>query len=751
MDGNLTITGVVEEIIFHNDDNGYTVFVLNSEDNDEIVLTGYTVNLSEGERISAQGDWVVHPDYGEQFKVEYYKTLLPTKAQDILRYLSSGVVHGVRLATAKKLVDAFGEETLNIMLEEPLRLAEIKGISPKKAVKIGDSFKEIQAMQGIVTFLQRYNISANLAIKVYKLYGSDSVGIIKENPYILADNVDGIKFSVADKIAYGEGFAKNNPLRIKSGIKYILTQAAYSSGHVYMPEGLLSEHAAYVLNVEESDVEAVISEMLMENSIVREHFNGDTCYYLYSFYVAETYISSRLNSMTNVYHEELLTPFDTEEKIRSFESISGIELANEQVNAVITALGNYGCMVLTGGPGTGKTTTINTIIKLLEELKLKIVLAAPTGRAAKRMTQVSGIEAKTIHRLLGATGEEGSAKFTFDESNPIQADVIIVDEVSMIDINLMYSLLKATRPGTRMILSGDADQLPSVGPGNVLNDIINSKSVPVIKLDKIFRQAEESLIVVNAHRINKGELPELSCKDRDFFFLGRKSAEETVSTIVDLCANRLPQSYEIDALHDIQVISPSKKGICGSVNLNFRLQKELNPPHPSKNEYAYGKTVFRVGDKVMQIKNNYDLYYTRNVGDSGVGIFNGDMGKIVEISVIDRYMVIMFDEDKRCEYPFNQLDELDLAYAITVHKSQGSEFPYMVMPVAQFPQMLMCRNLFYTAVTRAKTMVVLVGSDAAVEYMTLNNSENSRHSGLCNRMSRSISNTESILSFIDEV
>ncbi len=726
----LTITGVVAEIIYYNDDNGYTVFELKSDDGDEFTATGYTANLNEGEQIAITGNWTVHAEYGEQFKIEYYKSLLPTRVQDILRYLSSGVVRGIRAATAKKLVNAFGEETLNIMLKEPLRLAEIKGISVAKAQKISESFLEIQAMQSIVMFLQQYNVSANMAMKVYKLFGANAVEEIKKNPYILSDFVDGIKFSVADKIAYGEGFAINSPLRIQSGLKYILVQAAYSSGHVYLPKSIMIEHGAYQLKVSEAEVENVLSDLILSKDIYAEKINGEMAYFLSPLYKAESYTAARLYSMSHTNHDELLSEAETEEKLVVFEDVSKIRLAPEQKNAVVTAVSSCGCMVLTGGPGTGKTTTINTILRLFDELELSVVLAAPTGRAAKRMNQLTGMEAKTIHRLLGATGEEGNAKFLLDETNPIHADVIILDEVSMIDISLMSALLKAIKPGTRLIMSGDSDQLPSVGPGNVLNDIISSGIVPVIKLDKIFRQAEESLIVVNAHAINRGEMPELSVKDKDFFFLPRKSSEEILNTVINLCTTRLPSSYGINPLADIQVLSPSKKNLCGTVNLNKQLQQALNPPDNFKAEYTYGKTVFRVGDKVMQTKNNYELYYTRDVGDSGVGIFNGDMGTIVDISVIDKYMVIMFDEDKRCEYPFNQLDELDLAYAVTVHKSQGSEFPYIIMPVTNFPSMLMCRNLFYTAVTRAKTMVILVGNIAAVEYMTANVSQRDRYTSL---------------------
>jgi len=712
------------------------VFEFEEDGGEQFTVVGYTANISDGEQICATGSWVMHPDYGEQFKMEYYKTVLPTEEQDILRYLSSGVVYGVRAATAKKLVEAFGADTFKIMLNEPQKMAELKGISPKKAEKIGESFREIQAMQSIVMFLQQYNVSANMAVKVYRILGSDAVQEIKKNPYILADSVDGIRFAISDKIAEGLGIAKNSPLRLKSGLKHVLSLAAYNSGHTYLPKQLLIEHVCYNLKVSETDVENILSELLISNDVYTDNINNETVYYLSSIHKAECYVASRLYSISKRDDCVLLDEKSAAERVNSIEKITGMKFAAEQKNAVFTAV-SCGCMVLTGGPGTGKTTTVNTILRMFEEFELKVILAAPTGRAAKRMSQLTGMEAKTIHRLLGASGEDEMNRFTFNESNPISADVIILDEVSMIDINLMYAFLRAVKPGTRLIFSGDADQLPSVGPGNVLNDIIRSGVIPVIKLDKIFRQAEESLIVVNAHCINRGEMPELFNKTSDFFFLRRNTAEEIVSTVVQLCKTRLPSSYGVDAFTDIQVLSPSKKGLCGTINLNHRLQAELNPGDITKKEYSYGKTLFREGDKVMQIKNNYDLYYSREIGESGVGIFNGDMGIIEEISVIDKLMVIIFDEDKRVEYPFNQLDELDLAYAVTVHKSQGSEFPYVVMPVSQFPPMLMCRNLFYTAVTRAKSMVILAGSENAVEYMTKNDSERARYSGLLNRLAAS--------------
>ncbi len=728
-----TVTGTVNDIIYYNADNGYTVLDVDLSGADLITAVGFTADIAEGQCVALTGSWTNHAEYGEQFKFDSYEIVMPSEEQDILRYLSSGVVYGVRGATAKKLVAEFGKDTLKIMLTNPEKMAQIKGISKNKAMKIGESFREIREMQTIVMYLQQYGINVNAAIKVYRQWGDRAVKTIKENPYILADNIDGITFAQSDKIAYGEGIAANSPMRIKSGIKHILTMAAYTSGHTYLPRQLLSEDASYKLKVESEDVDSVLAELIMSKDVQSDFIGGEPVYCLTQLYRAESYIASRLCLLASADDKALLGEQEAQKRIDSFEKITGYSIAPQQRAAVICALERQ-CMVLTGGPGTGKTTTINIIIKLLEEFDLKIVLAAPTGRAAKRMTQLSGMEAKTIHRLLGATGEDGTCKFTHNEENPISADVVILDEVSMLDVNLMYAFLKALKPGSRLIMSGDADQLPSVGPGNVLNDIIRSGIVPVIKLDTIFRQAEESLIVVNAHRINAGEMPELSSKTGDFFFMKRNTASSIVSTISSLCSQRLPGAYGIDPLTDIQVISPSKKGVCGSINLNHVLQNVLNPDDGLKNEYSYGKILFREGDKVMQKKNNYDIYYTRSVGESGTGIFNGDMGRIDEISVVDKLMVITFDEEKRVEYPFTQLDELDLAYAVTVHKSQGSEFPYVIMPAAQFPPLLMCRNLLYTAVTRARNMVILVGAQESVEYMTKNGSEKERYTGLCEKL-----------------
>lgn len=730
----ITVCGIIEEIIYKNEDNGYTVCFVESETEGGFVAVGYMASVSIGEKVSLTGSWIEHPEYGEQFKLEYYEVLLPTEEENILKYLSSGIVSGIRGATAKKLVDKFGKETLNIMLQDPLRLAEVKGISKERASKIGENFYKVQSVQNIVMFLQRYNISANMAIKINKTLGDRAVERIKENPYVLADNVDGITFKSADMIAKEQGFLANSIFRLRCGIKYILKSEGYVGGHTYLPEEVLCEYGVARLGVSREEIDNALVDLTLAKEVVTDNIDGEKVCYLASFYTAEKYIAGRIKSMVDAKRSGYLANWQIEERFEEIEKRNGYVLDKEQKKAVFEALGECGCLVLTGGPGTGKTTTINTILEIMDDLNIKVALAAPTGRAAKRMSQVTGREAKTVHRLLEAIGLAEETVFNRDEQNPINADVVILDEVSMIDTVLMYSFLKALRPGAKLILAGDADQLPSVGAGNVLNDIIMSERVSVVRLEKIFRQAEQSLIVVNAHKINKGEYPEITNKENDFFFMKRSTTKSIVETIAELYKSRLPKAYNIDPFASIQVLSPAKKGVAGSINLNTVLQNTINPSDIIKAEHSYGSKVFRVGDKVMQTKNNYDMYYSRPNGDDGMGIFNGDMGIIENIYSTDKIMVIVFDDDKTVEYPFSNLDELDLAYAVTVHKSQGNEFPVVIMPVCGFPPMLMCRNLFYTAVTRAKDMVVLVGNEEAIKYMTDNNRENSRYTGLCSKL-----------------
>lgn len=745
----ITITGTVENIIFSNDDNGYVICEVDSAEEGQFYAVGYMPSVSEGENAELTGSWVTHPEYGEQFKVELYRTVMPSDEQSILKYLSSGVVKGVREATAKKLVEAFGTGVFDIIMKEPERLAEIKGISREKAGMISRSFCEQRVVQNIIMFLQQYSISPNIAVRIHKIFGDGAVEAIKQNPYALADSVEGITFRTSDMIAYNMGFPKNSPMRIRSGIIYFLKDAAYSNGNVYLPRQLLIEHTVYELKVRETEAENELTELIASRVLRLDKIDGLEACYLSNNYYDEQYIADRLTAMVRAEQRYNMSEDRAEAEIDEFEAEHGITLAAEQRSAVVTALAG-GCMILTGGPGTGKTTTINTIIELLEKLKLNVALAAPTGRAAKRMSLISGKEAKTIHRLLCAQIVNGAHVFAYDEENPLKADVVILDEVSMVDTSLMASFLRAVKPGGKVIFSGDSDQLPSVGPGNVLHDMIDSGRIPVIKLTRIFRQSEESLIIMNAHRINKGMPPELSDHTKDFFFMRRRDQDSAVRTVLELYKQRLPKTYGIDPVCDIQVLTPMKKGPSGTAELNRLLQQHINPPGGEKKEYRYGKSIFRERDKVMQMRNNYDMPYTTEDGGDGTGIYNGDMGTIDSIHTEDKYMVITFDDEKIVEYPFNDLDELALAYAITVHKSQGSEFPFVIMPVCAYLPMLMSRNLFYTAITRAKNMVILVGSEKTIMNMTANNSYTKRFTGLSERINRAARAAERSLAQSDE-
>ncbi|MBQ7985797.1 MAG: ATP-dependent RecD-like DNA helicase [Clostridia bacterium] len=731
----MTISGKVYDIIYQNQENGYTVCEIDSASDGLVTLTGYMPYISEGEDISATGVFANHPEYGEQFRVSYYETILPTDESSILDYLSSGIIYGIRAKTAEKIVNKFGADSLNILLTDPMRLSEIKGISAQKAEKIGQSYLELQSVQSILMFCQQYGISTNLAFKVHKTLGSGAISQIQENPYVLSDRVEGISFKTADNIATIRGIPKNSPMRIKAGIKYIIDTLCYSQGHTYLPKEMLISNSEITLGVTREEVENGITSLELEHQLYSDVVNKEEVYYLDTFYQAEQYVARRIASLSSYPPTVSLSEKEILPIIDNAEKSSGILLDDRQKEAVLASF-TSGCVVITGGPGTGKTTTINTIIKALSEMQLSIALTAPTGRAAKRMSQVTGLEAKTIHRLLCVKPADDSdvQHFLYNESNPLPFDVIIMDEVSMVDIQLMNAFLRAVKRGARVIFSGDADQLPSVGPGNVLRDIIDSGIVPVIHLSTIFRQAQESLIVMNAHKINCGEMPDLATHDKDFFFLSRPSSESVCQTVIDLYKTRLPASYSVNPMTSIQVLSPSKKGVAGTINLNRELQLALNPPSILKQEYAYGNTLFRVGDKVMQIKNDYDIIWTKPTGETGSGIFNGDMGIIESISVKDRVMTVIFDDERECEYTFSDLDKLDLAYAVTVHKSQGSEFPIIIMPVCHFAPMLMCRNLLYTAVTRAKTIVVLVGSQQATQTMVENNDEKKRFTGLLGKL-----------------
>lgn len=727
-----TIKCMVEEIIYTNEDNGYTVMEASYADgSDYFTAVGILPCINEGQYLNITGSWTTHYDYGDQFRVEFFEPILPTDEEAIFQYLASGIVEGVREATAKKLVDEFGTDTLNIMLSEPEKMAKIKGISHDRAMKISESYKRLQSVQRLVMFLQKYNISPTIAMKVYDVFGSSSIDIIERNPYTLADTVSGIAFTTADMIGYNMGIPKNSMLRICSGIKYLMQNAAYQSGHTYMPYSLIVEDTAYKLNVTESEAENALIELIDEKEVVCDTIERERVCFLKELYEQEMYIASRLTVMAKNKPKVVLNALQTEQRLSGL--LLKNELAPEQKDAVITAVSS-GCMVLTGGPGTGKTTTVNAMIRVLEDMQLSVALAAPTGRAAKRLSQVTGLEAKTIHRLLGTEYKNGIHVFSYNESHPLAADVLILDEASMIDTPLMCSFLRAVKSGARVILCGDSDQLPSIGPGSILKDIIESDAIPVIKLNRIFRQAEQSLIIVNAHRINRGELPDLTTTNNDFFCLRRGNSASISTTVTDLFINRLPKSYGVNPVSGIQVLSPTKKGDIGTVNLNRLLQEAYNPPSSEKNEYTYGHMIFREGDKVMQTKNNYDMIYKRPDGEEGMGVFNGDMGIIETINTTDKYMTILFDDDKYIDYPFSGLDELDLSYAVTVHKSQGSEFPIVIIALGHFMPRLMTKNLFYTAVTRAKDIVIIVGSEQTVNCMVQNAFTQERFTALSYRM-----------------
>jgi exodeoxyribonuclease V alpha subunit len=725
------LEGVIEEIVFRNESNGFTVLELKIE-KDLITAVGCIPFAHEGERVKLGGEWTQHPDYGKQLKVSTCETVAPATLTGMERYLASGLIRGVGPVTARKIVECFGLDSLDIIQFYPDRLTEVDGIGPSKAATIAESFSEQRDIREIMLFLQSYGISTNYAIKIYKLYGNETINKIRENPYRLADDIVGIGFKRADKIAQSMGIDPSDKYRLTAGTKYVLSQAA-GHGHTYLPREELVQKAAALLNADEELVDHAIVTLAVNQEIILEEREDHTAVYQAPFYQAEAGVSMRLPQLS-------MTPVDNpllrmREEMERIQAEEGILFAPEQQEAIIKAMENS-VVVITGGPGTGKTTIINCIIKLFEKLNMEVTLAAPTGRAAKRMTQATGREAKTIHRLLEYSfGDEGEDKFQRNEDNPLYTDVLIVDEVSMVDILLMNHLMKALLPGARLILVGDVDQLPSVGPGNVLRDIIDSKVVTVVYLSQIFRQAQESMIVVNAHRINRGEPPYLNVKDKDFYLERKESPEDILRTVIDLCDRRLPDYYGFDPMKDIQVLAPMKKGTTGVYNLNVELQKALNPKSRRKNEKTYGDTVFREGDKVMQIKNNYQMTWTRTTEEGafleeGEGVFNGDVGFIEQIDPEEQKVIVLFDDDKRVEYEYSQLDELELAYAVSIHKSQGSEFPVILLPLTWGPPMLMTRNLLYTAVTRAKSLVVIVGRDQSIYSMVRNNYISRRYSGL---------------------
>ena len=728
-----TITGYVEHIVYRNAENGYTVLNLVC-DEEEITCVGVFSDIVEGENIEAKGEYTEHPTYGRQFKVQSFEEKAPEDEIAIERYLGSGAIKGIGLALAARIVRRFKKDTFRIIEEEPERLAEVKGISERKAMEIAGQVNAKKDLRQAMIFLQQYGINTNLAVKIYNTYGQRVYGVLQENPYQMAEDIDGVGFKTADEIASRVGIRTDSDFRIRSGILYSLQQAA-GEGHTYLPKEELTHRTAALLEIAPEHIEPHYMNLAIERKLIMQQKEDVMQVYASVFYHMEANTANMLKQLDVRYK---VKDEEIERRIKRIEKQTEMELDEQQVNAVKEAARN-GLLIITGGPGTGKTTTINAIIHYFEMEGLDIFLAAPTGRAAKRMTETTGVEARTIHRMLEVNGgPDGAGGFERNEQNPLETDVIIIDEMSMVDISLMHALLKAIVAGTRLILVGDVNQLPSVGPGAVLKDIIKSEQFHTVKLNKIFRQASTSDIIVNAHKINNGEEVTLDNKSMDFFFLKRYEADKIIQVTLQLIKQKLPK-YVDATEYDIQVLTPMRKGLLGVERLNGILQMYLNPAASSKREKEYGGVIFREGDKVMQIKNNYQLEWEirSKYGlcvDKGMGIFNGDTGIIEEINFFAETLTVSFDEGKMVEYPFKLLEELELAYAITIHKSQGSEYPAVVIPLFQGPRMLMNRNLLYTAVTRAKKCVTLVGNDEIFYTMINNNSQLKRYSGLCDRL-----------------
>lgn len=728
-----TINGYVDHIIYRNADNGYTVLVMIC-DEEEVTCVGTFSDIAEGENIEAHGNYNDHPTYGRQFAVKSFEEKAPKDEMAIERYLGSGAIKGVGIALAARIVRRFKSDTFRIIEEEPERLAEVKGISERKAMEIADQVNAKRDLRQAMIFLQQYGISTTLAVKIYNTYGQEIYGILKENPYRMADDVDGVGFRTADEIASRVGIRTDSDFRIRSGIQYALLQAS-NEGHTYLPMPELTQRASNLLQIEPEYIEKHYMNLAMDRKIIMRQAGNTTQIYASSFFYMEANTATMLKQLNANFN---VPDIEIEERLRQIEKQTKMDLDEHQVEAVKEAVRN-GLLVITGGPGTGKTTTINTIIRYFELEGMDIFLAAPTGRAAKRMSETTGFEARTIHRMLELNGGmEGNAGFEKNEQNPLETDVIIIDEMSMVDISLMYALLKAIAAGTRLILVGDVNQLPSVGPGSVLKDIIDSNEFHTVKLTKIFRQASTSDIIVNAHKINRGEPVSLDNKSMDFFFLKRYEADKIINVTLQLIKQKLPKFVGASE-YDIQVLTPMRKGLLGVERLNGILQMYLNPADKRKREKEHGDTIFREGDKVMQTKNNYQLEWEirSKYGlciDKGTGIFNGDMGIIEEINDFAETMTVSFDEGRMVEYPYKLLDELELAYAVTIHKSQGSEYPAVVIPLLSGPRMLMNRNLLYTAVTRAKKSVTIVGNDITFNQMIENNSQLKRYSGLRDRL-----------------
>ncbi len=727
------IEGYVERIVYRNPDNGYTVLELTNEDDFNITCVGIFPFINEGEFVEVSGTITEHPVYGEQIKVAGFQIKEPKDDVSMERYLGSGAIKGIGPKLATRIVKKFKKDTFRVIEEEPERLVEVKGISERIAREIGVQFEEKRELRSAMMFLQQYGISNNLSVKIYQSYGPKLYDIIKQNPYKLAEDIAGVGFKLADEIATKVGIGSDSDFRIKAGIIYSLQQAN-AMGHTFLPKAVLLKEVTDLLLLEPELLEGHLTQMMLDKRIVYKEEQNQKRVYASTFYYMEMNCARMLLDLNMRYEvkEEIL-----EKRISQLEENNQIELDELQKKAVAEAAKN-GVLVVTGGPGTGKTTTINTIIKFFESEGMEILLAAPTGRAAKRMKETTGYEAQTVHRLLelkaAVDDDSTSMQFEKNETNPLETDVVIIDEMSMVDIQLFYALLKSIMVGTRLILVGDVSQLPSVGPGNVLKDVIRSNQFPVVKLSKIFRQAAESDIILNAHKINEGKQIALDNKSKDFFMLKRTDVNQIISVVIQLIKDKMPK-YVNASIYDIQVLTPMRKGELGVERLNQILQQYLNPPETSKREKEFAQGILREGDKVMQIKNNYQMEWEISNGrgflsEKGCGVFNGDCGIVREINFFAETVTVEFEENKRVEYRFREMDELELAYAITIHKSQGSEYPAVVMPILSGPRMLFNRNLLYTAVTRAKKCVTIVGSDQMVLHMIKNESEQKRYSSL---------------------
>ncbi|MCC0683415.1 ATP-dependent RecD-like DNA helicase [Clostridioides sp. ZZV14-6345] len=721
------LEGMISEIVFKNEDNGYTIAHLVNE-SDEIVVVGCMPTLAIGESIEVEGKWVNHKIYGTQFEVNSFMPVTPSSLEGIYVYLSSGMIHGIGEKMAKRIIDKFGVDTLNVIQNSPEKLQEVEGIGSKKVKQIVKSYEEDRELRNIIIELSPFGITPNYCLKIYKKYKSSAIEIINKNPYQLAEDIRGIGFKVADSIANKIGIDKNSKDRVCQGILYTLNKSL-SNGHTYLPEHVLIQDSEKLLELNGEIIKECIVMLVYNQKIHIERVNNENLIYLMPYYLAENGVCSQIVKLSQYEFEDLKIDIDSE--INALEEDKKIKLAEKQILAVKESV-NSGVLIITGGPGTGKTTTINAIIDIFENNGKNVTLAAPTGRAAKRMSETSDKEAKTIHRLLEmGFSTDDDLTFFKDEEDPINSDVIIVDEVSMVDIILMYNLLRAIKLGTRVILVGDSDQLPSVGAGNVLKDMIDSNIINVVKLNEIFRQAQESMIIVNAHKINNGEPLYLNTKGKDFFFIRKSTNEEILNEIIGLVNERLPKFYKVDKLKDIQVLSSMRKGELGVTNLNIELQKYLNKKEKFKVEESFSKRLFRVGDKVMQVKNNYTKKWeTEDQKESGEGIYNGDIGYVYHIDKDKKTIYVLFDQTKIVSYLYDELDEIDHSFCTTIHKSQGSEFPVVVLPITWAPPMLLSRNLLYTAVTRAKKLVVLVGDVKYLEYMIKNNRVNQRYSNL---------------------